>query len=158
MITMADRTETYNGETQYGWVREDEKKETVDGLVHNETVTIGYTPASGKDASETAYDNGSYDETTLTIMDGEENVTGNYNLKSATAGQRPPSTAVLPFSTAVRTETYNGVTQYGWAWTDETQKTVDGLKHNETVTIGYTPASRTEESRVGKESRSRGAT
>ena len=31
-IAMADRTLPYNGETQYGWTRTDEGKETVTGL------------------------------------------------------------------------------------------------------------------------------
>ena len=64
--------------------RDDEGNETVTGLVNNETVTIDYTPASGKTVG--TYENGAYDTATLSIMDGEEDVTGNYNLTSATAG------------------------------------------------------------------------
>ena len=82
---MADRTLPYNGETQYGWTRTDEDKETVTGLVNNETVTIDYTPSSGKTTG--TYENGKYDEETLTIMDGETNVMANYNLTGTTAGK-----------------------------------------------------------------------
>ncbi|MBQ6578663.1 MAG: hypothetical protein IJL91_13130, partial [Bacteroidales bacterium] len=46
-ITMENRTLPYNGQQQYGWSREDTGKETVEGLVNNETVTITYTPATG---------------------------------------------------------------------------------------------------------------
>ena len=84
-IEMANRTLPYNGETQYGWNRTDEGKETVSGLVNNETVTITYTPASGKTVG--TYENGSYDTETLVIKDGEADVTENYNLTSATAGK-----------------------------------------------------------------------
>ena len=80
-----DRTLPYNGETQYGWDRTDEGKETVTGLVNNETVTIDYTPSSG-DVVNT-YDNGAYDADTFKVMDGETDVTENYNLTSATAGK-----------------------------------------------------------------------
>ena len=84
-ITMADRTLPYNGQTQNGWTRTDADKETVTGLVNNETVTIDYTPSSGKTAG--TYTNGAYDTTTLSIKDGEKDVTENYNLTSATAGK-----------------------------------------------------------------------
>ncbi|MBR0352871.1 MAG: hypothetical protein IJH53_06665, partial [Oscillospiraceae bacterium] len=84
-IAMADRELPYNGETQYGWARTDDGKETVSGLVNNETVTITYTPSSG-DIVDT-YENGVYDETSLTIMDGSTDVTENYNLTSTTAGK-----------------------------------------------------------------------
>ena len=82
-ITMADRTLPYNGETQYGWARTDEGKETVTGLVNNETVTIDYTPASGKTVG--TYTNGAYDTTTLSIKDGAADVTENYSCRSRTA-------------------------------------------------------------------------
>ena len=84
-ISMADRTLPYNGTTQYGWTRTDEGKETVTGLVNNETVTIDYTPSSGKTVG--TYENGAYDTDTLVIKDGEEDVTENYNVTSVTAGK-----------------------------------------------------------------------
>ena len=84
-ISMADRTLPYSGQTQYGWARTDAGKETVTGLVHNETVTITYSPSSGKTAG--TYTNGAYTESSLQIKDGDTDVTENYNLKSATAGK-----------------------------------------------------------------------
>ena len=65
--------------------RTDEDKETVTGLVNNETVTIDYTPSSGKTVG--TYTNGAYDTATLSIKDGTTDVTENYTLKSATAGK-----------------------------------------------------------------------
>ena len=82
---MADRTLPYSGQTQYGWARTDAGKETVTGLVHNETVTITYSPSSGKTAG--TYTNGAYTESSLQIKDGDTDVTENYNLTSATAGK-----------------------------------------------------------------------
>lgn len=84
-ITMADRTLPYSGQTQYGWARTDAGKETVTGLVHNETVTITYSASSGKTAG--TYTNGAYTESSLQIKDGDTDVTENYNLTSATAGK-----------------------------------------------------------------------
>jgi hypothetical protein len=85
-IAMADRTVVYNGETQYGWGREDAGKETVTGLRRNDTVTmIGYTPASGTDAG--TWENGTYDTGSLVIMGEGDNVTGNYELTNAAAGR-----------------------------------------------------------------------
>ena len=138
-IVMADRELPYNGETQNGWTRDDEGKETVTGLVNNETVTIDYTPSSGKDAK--TYENGSYDADSLKIMDGETDVTKNYDLKSATAGKLTITKAELTIVMADRELTYTGETQYGWSRDDAGKETVTGLVNNETVTIDYTPSS-----------------
>ena len=84
-ISMADRILPYSGQTQYGWARTDEGKETISGLVNGETVTIDYIASSGKTVG--TYENGAYDTATLSIKDGETDVTANYDLTSATAGK-----------------------------------------------------------------------
>ena len=87
-ITIKDRTEPYNGETQYGYdapesetgtsaatIERDEY--TVEGLAEGHVLNIsGYTPSSGKDVG--TYENGSFDNATIQIMDGETDVTNNY--------------------------------------------------------------------------------
>ena len=67
-ITVEDRTLSYNGETQYGWSKEDEGKVTIKGLKHGETVEISYTPASGTDVAAEPY-TGTFDASTLKIID-----------------------------------------------------------------------------------------
>lgn len=100
-IAMADRELPYNGQTQYGWSRTDEGKETVTGLLNNETLTIDYTHASGETVG--TYENGAYDSSTLVIMDGSSNVTGNYSLTAATAGKLTitPADATLKVTKAI---------------------------------------------------------
>ncbi|MBQ6214025.1 MAG: InlB B-repeat-containing protein [Oscillospiraceae bacterium] len=116
-IAMADRTLVYNGETQTGWNRTDEGKETVTGLVKDEVVTITYTPSSGENAG--TYENGAYDTDTLSIKDGETDVTSNYTLKSATAGKL----TITPVTEKV-TVTITGKT--GTEKYDGTEKSVEG--------------------------------
>ena len=107
-ITIGDRELPYNGETRYGWSRTDEGKETITGLVNNETVTISYTPASGKTVG--IYTNGAYDTATLIIKDGGTDVTENYSLTSATAGKltiSPDSSKPLSVASAGKSWTYD---------------------------------------------------
>ena len=105
-ITMADRTLPYNGQTQYGWSRTDAGKETVTGLANNETVTITYTPASGLAVgSETS---GVYDGSTLKIKDGDKDVTGNYDLKTLTAGKLTISKKPVTVTAANQSVELNG--------------------------------------------------
>ena len=59
---------------------------TFAGLADGHTATIEYTPSEGKDAD--TYDNGSYDETTFKVVDGEgTDVTGQYTLGDLTKGK-----------------------------------------------------------------------
>ena len=109
-ITMADRTLPYNGQTQSGWSRTDEGKETVTGLANGDTVTITYTPSSGKLVG--TYENGAYDTDTFTVMSGTTDVTANYNLTSATAGKLTIEKAdkTLKITSADKSWDYDGQT------------------------------------------------
>ena len=143
-IVMADRTLPYTGSEQYGWSRTDEGKETVTGLVNNETVTITYTPSKGTTVGE--YNNGAYTESSLSIKDGDTDVTGNYTLKSTTPGKLTitASTKPLAITSSTKSWTYDGQTHTDEVYTvtyDGAEVTADAtgkvftLSTGDTVTI-----------------------
>ena len=119
-IIMSDRTLTYNGANQQGWLRSDGGMETITGLVNGETVDIEYTPAQGVDVG--TYNNGSYDVSTLKIMDGERDVTGNYSLVSAMVGKLTITPCDEKFTISLDDDSY----------------TYDAQEHNNTATPSST--------------------
>ena len=114
-ITMSDRILEFNGENQQGWSRSEIGKETLTGLINNETVDIEYTPAQGVVAG--AYNNGSYDVSTLKIKDGEIDVTKNYSLVSVTGGELTiiPSDEEFTISLEDDSYTYDAQEHYSTA-------------------------------------------
>ena len=75
-----DTVKTYNGETQEGLTEITWMSSQTPALVGSHVASIDYTPASGKDASTTPYDNGSFDTSSFKVMDDTTDVTSNYYL------------------------------------------------------------------------------
>ena len=100
-VTVSDKTLTYNGEVQAG------KTGYVFGnLLMGHLATISYVPASGKNASSAAYDNGVFVVYTFRVVDGEVDITANYTLTAASAGKLTiePKAAVITVDDAYKTE------------------------------------------------------
>ncbi len=102
-ITVKDKTTPYNGTEQKGYLTETVTvtgtgstittgEYIIEGLAKDQVLTIsGYTPSSGTDANETPYDNGSFENATITIMSGEGedavDVTNFYTIGEKTPGK-----------------------------------------------------------------------
>ena len=103
-----DGTE-HKGETVY----------TVTGLVEGHTATVDYEPAAGTNAGTYT---GSFDDDTLVVMCGDDEVTSNYELGEMTPGSITVTARKIDLAVADKTVDFDSTEQYG-----ETDITVTGL-------------------------------
>ena len=78
-VSVQNRTVTYNGSVQSG-----NTIYTFSNLLAGHTATITYSPSHGTEVD--TYNNGTYDNASLSVMNGNDNVTNNYSLTTATIG------------------------------------------------------------------------
>lgn len=78
-VSVQNRTVTYNGSVQSG-----NTIYTFSNLLAGHTATITYSPSHGTEVD--TYNNGTYDNASLSVMNGNDNVTNNYSLTAATIG------------------------------------------------------------------------
>ena len=90
-LTIKDKTVVYNGSEQSGYTVDgpitgtgstiETEAYTVTGLASGDVLTVeGYQPAKGTNAQNDPYDNGSFDNATIKIMNGETDVTESYTI------------------------------------------------------------------------------
>lgn len=101
-VSVANKNATYDGTEQTG-----NTTCTFGNLASGHDATITYAPAKGTVASTTPYV-GSFDEDTFTVMAGEDNVTANYELETATPGELTISRRPVTFRGQSQTKDYTG--------------------------------------------------
>ncbi|MBQ1849079.1 MAG: hypothetical protein II139_01775, partial [Lachnospiraceae bacterium] len=106
-VSIFDRTFTYNGETLYGYTPTTLGVMSVTNLANNETFIISYVPSSGTNVG--TYENGSFDSTTYNVLDGEENVSGNYELETLIAGKLKITPKKVTITAKSQQFTYDGI-------------------------------------------------
>ena len=94
-VSVQNRTVTYNGTEQSG-----NTLYTFSNLLAGHTATITYSPSHGTEVD--TYNNGTYDNASLSVMSGNENVTNNYSLTTATIGKLTIEPATDPSILTVR--------------------------------------------------------
>ena len=128
-VSVQNRTVNFNGSEQFG-----NTIYTFSNLLAGHTATITYSPSHGTEVD--TYNNGTYDNASLSVMSGNENVTNNYNLTTATIGKLTIEPAADPSTlTVVANSSTNNVY-------DGTVKSAAGFEtlvfvvNGETYTVG----------------------
>ncbi|MBQ6183407.1 MAG: hypothetical protein IJK33_05930 [Clostridia bacterium] len=115
----------HTGETVYA----------ITGLLEDHTATVDYEPACGTDAGTYT---GSFDDDTLVVMCGDDEVTANYVLGDMTPGSITVTARKLDLTVEDKTVDFNSAEQYG-----ESGITVTGLVEGDECVIeegAYTPS------------------
>ena len=115
----------HTGETVYA----------ITGLLEGHTATVDYEPACGTDAGTYT---GSFDDDTLVVMCGDDEVTANYVLGDMTPGSITVTARKLDLTVEDKTVDFNSAEQYG-----ESGITVTGLVEGDECVIeegAYTPS------------------
>ncbi len=101
-VSVPDKTVTYNANEQKG-----NTAYNFTNIAEGDNATITYTPAKGTDASDTAYDNGSYADD-FKVMSGSMDVTSSYNIKTKTTGKLTITKKALTITADSDSKTYDG--------------------------------------------------
>jgi predicted 3-demethylubiquinone-9 3-methyltransferase (glyoxalase superfamily) len=95
-------------------------------IAEGDNATITYTPAKGTDASDTAYDNGSYADD-FKVMSGSTDVTSSYNIKTKTTGKLTITKKALTITADSDSKTYDGTALTKNSYTNTALATGDNI-------------------------------
>ena len=126
-VSVADKSVEYNGSEQSG-----NMEYSFSNVVSGQTATITYTPAKGTTAG--TYDNGSYADD-LKVMSGTEDVTGNYNLTTKTAGKLTITDRTTKYAITVVANSSTGNVYDGTAKSATGFKTLEFTVEGNTYTV-----------------------